>query len=112
LLVVCDRCHASAFVKGAYYRLGDEDPGATAGAIGADPTRDTFVDALHLGRSGSPHYAADVPALGPVGDKLSMAFANGGLGGPAVPGFYGRDAALPVVPQGLPMRSSTSRSST
>jgi len=92
---------ASAFVKGAYYRLGDDDPGAAAGAIGNDPTRDSLFDALHLARTGSPHYSPDVPAYGPTPNKLSMAFANIGLGGPAFPGAYGRATALPTVDQGL-----------
>ena len=98
-------CFASAFVQGAYYRLGDADPGAAAGAIGNDPTVDSFSNKLDLGRSGSPHYAADVPALGPEGNKLSMAFANVGLGGPAFPGEYGRSQALPMIEQGIALEA-------
>jgi hypothetical protein len=96
---------ASAFVRGAHYRLGDADPAAAPGAIGNDPTRDSFTDALHLARSGSPRYAADVPANGPIDNKLSMAFANQGLGGPAFPGLYGRATALPTVDQGLALET-------
>jgi hypothetical protein len=101
LLSVGSDCFANAFVRGAWYRLGDADTGATAGAIGNATTMDTFADGLHLARTGSPHYAADVPPLGPSDDKLSMAFANIGLGGPAFPGAYGRTDPLPVVEQGL-----------
>lgn len=96
---------ASAFVRGAYYRLGDDDPGAAAGATGNDPTRDSFGDALHLARTGTPRYAADVPAYGPAPNKLSMLFANVGVGGPAFPGAYGRTAALPTVEQGLALET-------
>lgn len=94
-------CLASAFVHGAYYRLGDADPGAAAGAVGNNPTVDSFANTLHLSRGGLPHYAADVPALGPAGNKFSMAFANEGLGGPAFPGNYVRAESLPVVVQGI-----------
>jgi hypothetical protein len=85
----------SAFVRGAYYRLGENDAGAAAGAVGNDPTIDSFADALHLGRFGSPRYSSNVPA-GYAESKLSMAFANIGLGGPSVLGYYGRTASLPT----------------
>jgi len=98
-------CLASAFVRGAYYQLGDADPGAAAGAVGNDQTLDSFADGLHLDRSGSPHYSSNVPPLGPFGNKLSMAFANEGLGGPAFPGLYARTAALPMVEQGLALEA-------
>ena len=96
---------ASAIVRGAYYQLGDADPGAAAGNVGNDPTIDAFSDALNLKRLGSPHYAADVPALGPAGDKLSMSFANIGLGGPAFPAAYSRADPLPVVVQGIALET-------
>ena len=99
------QCLASAFVRGAYYQLGDADPGAAAGAVGNDQTLDSFADALHLTRAGSPHYSSNVPALGPVGNKLSMAFANQGLGGPAFPGLYARTTALPMVEQGIALEA-------
>lgn len=101
------RCLGSAFVRGAWYRLGDADPGATAGAIGNDSTTDSFSDGLNLARTGSPHYTSDVPALGPADDKLAMAFANIGLGGPAFPGEYGRDKPLPMVEQGIALEAWT-----
>ena len=104
-LSLAPTCLASAFVRGAYYQLGDADPGAAAGAVGNDPTIDSFSDALNLKRTGSPHYAADVPALGPAGDKLSMSFANIGLGGPAFPAAYGRSDPLPVVVQGIALET-------
>jgi hypothetical protein len=94
------RCLASAFWMGAYYRLGDADPGAVAGALGNDPTKDS-LGTLDLARSGSPHYSADVPALGPVGNKLSMAFGNVEQGLPFVGGQYS-GATLPTVPPGVP----------
>jgi hypothetical protein len=98
-------CLASAFVRGAYYQLGDADPGAAAGAVGNDQTLDSFADGLNLDRAGSPHYSSNVPALGPAGNKLSMAFANQGLGGPAFPGLYARTAALPTVEQGIALEA-------
>jgi hypothetical protein len=92
---------ASAFVRGAYYRLGDEDPAAVANQIGNDPTRDSFADALHLARLESPRYSSDVPPFGPAPNKLSMAFANVSLGGPAVPGYYGRNTSIDMVSGGF-----------
>lgn len=83
----------SAFVRGAYYRLGEDDPGA--GGVGNNPTIDSFTDALHLSRFGTPHYSSNTPALY-AASKLSMAFANSGLGGPAFLGYYGRSASLPT----------------
>ena len=103
-LALAGDCFASAFVRGAYYQLGDADPGATAGAVGNNPTLDSFSDNRHLNRFGSPHYSGDVPSLGPAGNKLSMAFANQGLGGPAFPGLYG-GAPLPMVEQGLALEA-------
>jgi hypothetical protein len=105
LAVFSPACLASAFVRGAYYRLGDADPAAAAGAVGNDPTVDSFADSLNLSRSGSPHYAGDVPSLGPAGNKLSMSFANIGLGGPAFPAAYGRADPLPVVVQGIALET-------
>lgn len=98
-------CLGSAFVRGAYYRLGEDDPGAVAGAIGNDPTQDSFGDDLDLARFGSPHYAADVPPRGPFGSKLSMQFANEGLGGPAFPAAYGRASSLSMVEQGYALEA-------
>jgi hypothetical protein len=96
---------ASALVRGAYYRLGEDDPGAVASAIGNDPTIDSFGDKLDLTRYGSPRYWADVPARGPLGDSLSMAFANEGLGGPAFPGVYGRSSSLSMIEQGYALET-------
>ncbi len=105
ILAFAREASASAFVKGAYYRLGDDDPGAVAGNIGSDPTLDFFSDKLDLARYGSPKYSSDVPLQGPFGDKLSMAFANEGLGGPAFPGVYGRATSLPMIEQGYALES-------
>jgi hypothetical protein len=96
---------AAAFIRGAYYRLGDADPGATPGTIGNDPTLDSFVDDLDLDRFGSPRYSSDVPPRGPWESKISMAFANDSLGGPAVPGFYGREDSLSMVEQGYALEA-------
>lgn len=95
LLTFASDALGNAFVRGAYYRLGEDDTGAANGALGADPTKDAFLDALHLARYGSPHYSTNVPA-GYAASKLSMAFANVGLGGPSILGFYGRTTSLPV----------------
>jgi len=91
---------AGAFVNGAYYRLGDDDPGASPGAVGDNPTVDSFSNHLDLTRYGSPTYSSDVPPLGPVDSTLSMAFPNIGLGGPAYPAVYGRTKPLPMDQQG------------
>jgi hypothetical protein len=85
--------------------LGDADPGATPGTIGNDPTQDSFGDDLDLDRFDSPRYSADVPPRGPWESRLSMAFANDSLGGPAVPGFYGRQDSLPMVEQGYALEA-------
>src|ERR1051325_8431679 len=100
ILLINEIASANAFVRGAYYRLGDDDPGAAAGAVGNNPTKDSFNDALDLARVGSPRYAADVPPRGPSPNKLSMSFANNGLGGPAVLGYYGRTPSLSMIEQG------------
>src|SRR6478609_4540300 len=101
-LLVPEACNASAFVKGAYYQLGDNDPGASAGAIGNDPTRDSFVDKLDLSRLGSPHYSADVPAKGPFGDVLSMQFANAVATGAQL---YGRTTSASMIEQGYALEA-------
>jgi hypothetical protein len=105
IILVAEDCLASAFVRGAYYRLGEDDPGAMAGSVGNDPTQDSFADDLDLQRFGSPRYSADVPPRGPLGSTLSMAFANEGLGGPAFPGFYGRKESLSMVEQGYALEA-------
>lgn len=105
LLVTSAQSWGSAFVRGAYYRLGDADPGAAEGAIGNSMTLDSFSDGLHLSRTGSPHYSSDVPPMGPWDTKLSMRFANEGLGGPAFPGLYSRATSLPMVEQGYALEA-------
>ena len=105
LFDVPQNAFAAAFIRGAYYRLGDADPGATPGTIGNDPTQDSFGDDLDLDRFDSPRYSADVPPRGPWESKLSMAFANDSLGGPAVPGFYGRQDSLSMVEQGYALEA-------
>src|SRR3954452_22653098 len=81
-------CLASALVGGAYYQLGDADPGAVAGQPGNGITQDSLSGDQDLTRLDTPKYSSEVPARGPAGDKLSMQFANIGLGGPAFPGSY------------------------
>jgi hypothetical protein len=70
---------AAAIQPIAWYRLGDDDPGAVAGAVGNNPTLDHTLNHLDLTRAGAPHYSADVPvnaAVSPAPDKLSMKFFN------------------------------------
>ena len=60
----------------AYYRLGDDDPGAHPLMLGQDPTLDSGPSKLNLSRFGSPHYSDDVAksaAIG-TGSLLSMRF--------------------------------------
>jgi hypothetical protein len=103
--IITQSLSASAFIRGAYYRLGDDDPGASVAALGNDPTKDSFSDQLDLTRFFSPHYSADVPPLGPQPNKFSMAFANQSLGGPGVPGFYGRTTSLSMIEQGYALEA-------
>src|SRR5207248_7748357 len=105
ILLASEVCNASAFVKGAYYQLGDSDPGASAGAVGNDPTRDSFVDKLDLSRFGSPHYSSDVPANGPFGDLLSMQFNPFGVIGSALPQLYGRTTSASMIDQGYALEA-------
>jgi hypothetical protein len=90
---------ASAFVRGAYYRLGEDDPGAIAGHIGNDPTKDSFADKLDLARTGQPLYSSDVSPSAP--STLSMAFAN--VGGPAE--FYSRATPLDMSQEGYALET-------
>jgi len=94
---------ASAFIRGAYYRLGDDDPGAAAGALGNDPTKDSFADKLDLTRFGTPRYSVDVPPNGPIPNKLSMAFANNELHNPLA--YYGRSTSLDMSQQGYALEA-------
>lgn len=59
----------------AYYRLGEADPGASAGTLGQDPTMDS-AGAFHLARNGTPTYSSNVSstAAANVGSTLSMDF--------------------------------------
>ena len=70
-LVAERNASANAVVRGAYYRLGDDDPGAAPSLLGNNPTKDSFSDALDLTRFGrrtippmSPH-AARSPTVSP-----------------------------------------------
>ena len=99
------KLQGAAFIRGAYYRLGDDDPAATPGMIGNDPTRDSFADMFDLARFASPRYSSNVPEQGPLGNKFSMTFANVGLGGPAFPSVYGRPESLPMIEQGYALEA-------
>src|SRR6266699_1840069 len=94
---------ASAFVRGAYYRLGEDDPGAIVGHIGNDPTKDSFADMLDLARAGQPLYSSDVSPAAP--STISMAFPNnsGIAGGPAA--FYSRATPLDMSQQGYALET-------
>jgi len=94
---------ASAFVRGAYYRLGDDDPGATAGALGNDPTRDSFADKLDLTRFGNPQYTSNVPPNGPSPNKLAMSFANNDFHLPFA--YYGRSNPLDMSQPGYALEA-------
>jgi hypothetical protein len=76
----------------AFYRLGDDDPGAVAGNLGDDPTKDSGGAHLDLTRRGLPTYSSDVPANVRLPDTLSMDFNNNpaivGPGPVADAGYY------------------------
>ena len=95
---------ASAFVRGAYYKLGDADPGASAGNVGNDPTIDSFAELLNLSRRGQPTYSADVSSLS-IDSKLSMRFTNdpagAGGGSPLPAAAYSRSTSLDMSQQGF-----------
>jgi hypothetical protein len=103
LLLLAESLSANAFVRGAYYRLGDDDPGATSGGLGNDPTKDSFSDKLDLTRFGTPRYSADVPPNGPIPNKLSMVFANNEPHNPFA--YYGRSTALDMSQQGYALEA-------
>jgi hypothetical protein len=106
LLFASQGVFASAFIRGAYYRLGDDDPGAAPGATGNDPTRDSFSDALHLSRIQSPQYSADVPAAGPAPNKLSMLFVQQSVN---ASGRYQRASSLSMIEQGYALEAWVKR---
>ncbi|HEV8290450.1 MAG TPA: LamG domain-containing protein [Tepidisphaeraceae bacterium] len=103
ILLINQFASASAFVRGAYYRLGDEDSGAVAGALGNNPTIDSFSDHLDLSRFGTPLYSSDVPPNGPFPNKLSMAFSNNDNHNPFA--YYGRSKALDMSQQGYALEA-------
>lgn len=67
-------CADAAVTTVASYRLGEADPGAVAGAPGADPTL-ASTGSVNLGRNGAPFYSGQIPPF--VTSALSMRF-NGG----------------------------------
>src|SRR3954470_8084049 len=103
LLLICQTASANAFIRGAYYRLGDDDPGAAAGALGNDPTRDSFADKLDLTRLGAPKYTSDVPQSGPFANKLSMSFSNNDQHAPFA--YYGRSIPLDMSQPGYALEA-------
>ena len=44
VFVAASECRGSAFVRGAHYRLGDDDPGAAHWVLGNPQTRDSLGD--------------------------------------------------------------------
>ncbi|HEX4332105.1 MAG TPA: FG-GAP-like repeat-containing protein [Usitatibacter sp.] len=62
------------FVEAAHYRLGEDDPGATVGAVGNAATMDA-AGGFPLGRVNTPHYAA-----GAVGSGTGVALNGTGDG--------------------------------
>src|SRR5438046_1265856 len=94
---------ANAFVRGAYYRLGDDDPGALSGAVGNNPTRDSFSDKLDLTRFGVPQYSSNVPPNGPFPNKLSMSFSNNDSHNPFA--YYGRSQSLDMSQPGYALEA-------
>lgn len=77
-LVLCCVLSARAATSTiAYYRLGEDDPGAGPPTLGQDPTRDHGAGKLDLSRFGSPHYSADVApgATAATGSTVSMQFS-------------------------------------
>jgi hypothetical protein len=65
---------SAAVVPLNLYELGDDDPGALAGQVGADPTV-AAVGGINLPRTGSPTYTADTVA---IGSSLAMDFSGAG----------------------------------
>lgn len=61
----------------AYYRLGEDDPGAGPSTLGQDPTRDHSPNKLDLNRFGSPHYSSNVApgAAAVTGSIVAMQFS-------------------------------------
>src|SRR5947207_5498788 len=60
-LALADAARAATVQPLAWYRLGDDDPGAVAGNIGNDPTLDHTTNHFDLSRAGPPRYSSDVP---------------------------------------------------
>jgi hypothetical protein len=104
--LTADSLSASAFIRGAYYRLGDDDPGAAPNATGNNPTRDSFGDAQHLTRFGSQFYQSNVPPSGPQPNKLSMSFQIfTSTPGSGQLGYYGRNESLSMIEQGYALEA-------
>ena len=76
--ICCASGSRAATTTLADYRLGEDDPGATASMLGQDPTIDHGPGKLNLSRFGSPQYSGDVApsALNPSGSTLSMLFSS------------------------------------
>jgi hypothetical protein len=91
VLVIGSVASASAVLFGDYYRLGDNDPGATVGQLGNAATVDSGAWGLDLKRTNWPQYSGDVSPFA-VGSKLSMQFINlpGTKSIYGSPSYYGR----------------------
>ena len=63
----------ASMVTQAWYKLGEDDPGATAGSTGNSTTADSSGNGLSLTRAGTPTYSSNTAALSD-GSTLSMQF--------------------------------------
>jgi len=64
---------AASLTNVAWYKLGEDDPGAVANTTGQNPTQDSSANNLDLTRTGSPTYRADADGQA-FGSTLSMEF--------------------------------------
>src|SRR5512143_3617459 len=64
----------------AWYRLGEDDPGAGTNLLGQNPTVDIGANRLNLTRFGNPTNRADTAVLS-QGSTLSMQFQGTTYGG-------------------------------
>src|SRR5437016_10484823 len=67
-------CTHAAVTNVAWYRLGENDPGAASGQIVNSTTMD-LVGGNNLNRAGSPHYTNDFsPDAAQIGSSLAVVF--------------------------------------
>src|SRR5438552_2225933 len=71
-------CAHATVTNVAWYRLGENDPGAASSQVVKTTTTD-FVGAADLRRIGSPRYTNDVsPDAGQIGSSLAVSFSGAG----------------------------------